>query len=98
MSIEWDPRKRASNLRKHGVSFEEASELLEGDADYLEIYDEPHSEEEERFIAIGPIRRGVIVVVYTERDDNVLRIISARAATNAERGRYEEFQKARRRR
>ncbi len=60
--------------------------------DYLEIYDEEHSDEEDRFIAVGPIRRGVIVVAYTERDDDVLRILSARMATKDERKRFEEFE------
>jgi uncharacterized DUF497 family protein len=55
----------------------------------LEIYDEEHSNEEDRFIAVGPIKRGVIVVAYTERDDDVLRLLSARRATRKERQRYE---------
>ena len=85
-------------MRKHGVSFEEAAELLASDADYLEIYDERHSEDEDRFIAIGPVGRVVIVVVFTERDDDAVRIVSARMATKTERGRYEQFEEARSRR
>ncbi len=50
----WDPAKAESNVRKHGVSFEEASELFTSGVDYLEIFDDAHSESEERFIAIGP--------------------------------------------
>jgi len=50
----------------------------------LEIYDEEHSGEEDRFIAIGPIRAGVVVVIYTERGDDVIRIVSARKATKKE--------------
>jgi uncharacterized DUF497 family protein len=96
MAIAWDPVKRATNVRKHDVSFEEAAELLESDADYLEIYDEQHSQDEDGFVAIGPISRGVIVVVYTQRDDDDVRIVSVRMATKTERGRYEEFEKARR--
>lgn len=84
MRFEWDPRKDASNQRKHGVSFAEASALFEGDANYLEIYDE-RSTVEDRFIAIGPIRRGVVVVVWTERTGDVVRLISARFATANER-------------
>jgi hypothetical protein len=83
MELEWDPAKAEANLRKHGLSFEEAAELLSGEADYLEIHDERH-EEEDRFIAIGPIRRGLIVVVYTELLDEAIRIISARQATKRE--------------
>jgi uncharacterized DUF497 family protein len=91
MRFEWDPEKDKTNRAKHGVSFEEATELFKSGVDYLEIYDEEHSDEEDRFIAIGPIKRGVIVVAYTERDEDVMRILSARMATKAERKRYEEF-------
>lgn len=86
--FEWDPEKEAANLEKHGIGFEEAAELLRSDADYLEIYDEEHSLLEERFIAIGPISRGIILVVWTEREDEVVRIISARLATARERALY----------
>lgn len=83
--VEWDPAKSASNEAKHGLSFEQASELLVGDADYLEIYDEASSVGEDRFLAIGPVQAGVIVVVvFTERFEDVIRIISARKATPRE--------------
>jgi uncharacterized protein len=49
-----------------------------------ESYDEDHSDEENRFVAIGPTRVGVVVVVYTERQDDVIRIVSARKATTKE--------------
>ena len=92
MRFEWDPAKAKTNLAKHGLSFEEASELFKSGIDYLEIYDEEHSGEEDRFIAIGPIKRGVIVISYTERDEDVLRILSVRLATKKEIQSYEEFQ------
>ena len=95
MRFEWDPAKDAVNRAKHGLSFEEASELFKTDTDYLEIYDEEHSDEEDRFIAIGKIKRGVIVVAYTERDDDVVRIMSARMATSRERQRLEQFERER---
>lgn len=76
------------------MSFEESTELFKAGVDYLEIYDEQHSDEEDRFIAFGPIKRGVIVVAYTERDDDVLRILSARMATRKERQHYEKFEGA----
>jgi len=85
MRFEWDPEKDAANLRKHGLSFDDASRLFTSGRDYLEIYDEEHSEDEDRFIAIGPTERGVVVVAYTERQDDVIRIISARVATPKER-------------
>lgn len=84
MRITWDPVKNAANQRKHGVAFEEAQALFLGAEDYLEIYDEAHSDQEDRFIAIGPIPRGLVLVVWTERDEDVIRIVSARWATTAE--------------
>ena len=83
MEFDWDPEKDAANREKHGLSFDEAAELLRGDADYLEIFDDG-GHDEDRFIAIGPISRGVIVVVCTERVEDLLRIISARMATPRE--------------
>ncbi len=82
--FEWDPHKDQANQKKHGLSFDEAAELLAGESDYLEVYDQEHSDEEDRFIAIGPMRAGVVVVVYTERRDDVIRIVSARKATRGE--------------
>jgi uncharacterized DUF497 family protein len=78
------------------VSFEEASALFSSGADYLEIFDEAHSDDEERFIAIGPIRRGVVLVVWTEPEEDTTRIISARWATKRERARYQAFAKGQR--
>ena len=70
---------------KHGLSFTEAQQLFESGGDYLEIFDAEHSEQEDRFIAIGPIDRGIVVVVYTEREQDLIRIIGARLASNRER-------------
>jgi len=89
--VEWDVDKNRENLEKHGISFEEASDLLLGVADSMEVFDAAHSEEEDRYIAIGPIVRGLIVVVFTERDEETVRIISAREATRRERRRYEAW-------
>jgi uncharacterized DUF497 family protein len=90
---EWDPKKQEANLKKHGVSFEEAAKLFTSSVDYLELYDSTHSLDEERFIAIGPIRRGLVLVVYTERTDEMLRIISARWATPNELRLYTQYLK-----
>ncbi len=90
MRIEWDDAKNEQNQRKHGVSFEEAQELLLSDDDYLEIYDEAHSDTEDRFIAIGPIREGLVMVVWTERDEEAVRIISARWCTKRETSLYQD--------
>ena len=91
MRVEWDVDKNRENLEKHGISFEDAADLLLGTADSLEVFDAAHSEKEDRYIAIGPIARGVIVVIFTERDEETVRIISAREATKRERRRYETW-------
>ena len=57
MRFEWDSAKAEANRKKHGVSFEEATELFTEHADYLEIFDEEHSGEEECFIAVGRTNR-----------------------------------------
>ena len=72
MRCEWDAGKEEINQRQHGISFEEAKELFTSGLDYFEIYDAEHSYEEDRFIAVGLTRRGLIVVVYTERQEDVL--------------------------
>lgn len=89
VKIEWDEDKNRANQIKHGVSFEAAASFLSSDVDYLELFDEAHSGDEERFIAIGPMGSGVVVIVWTERDDETVRIISARWATRRERAKYE---------
>ncbi len=85
--MSWDDAKNLANQTKHGVSFNEASELF-ASGDYLEVFDTAHSELEERFIAIGPIDRGIVLVVWTERDEETIRIISARFATKREQRLY----------
>jgi uncharacterized DUF497 family protein len=87
----WDEAKNFANRRKHGISFEEAEELFTSGADYLEIFDETHSDFEERFLAIGPVARGLILVVWAAEDDDTRRIISARPATERERALYHSY-------
>jgi uncharacterized DUF497 family protein len=89
--VEWDEAKNLANRRKHGISFEEAQEIFTSGADYLEIFDEVHSESEDRFIAIGPITRGLVLVVWADRDDNTIRIISARWASEREQALYRSY-------
>ena len=84
MRFDWDQAKNRQNRRRHGVAFEDAQQLLESGADYLEIFDAEHSADEDRFIAVGPTRQGLLVVVWTDRGDDVVRIISARLATKRE--------------
>jgi uncharacterized DUF497 family protein len=95
VNIAWDEAKNRANQRKHEISFQEASELFRRD-EYLEIFDEEHSAVEDRFIAIGPIRRGLVLIIWTERDESTIRIISARWATKSEQSLYTEYMDARR--
>jgi uncharacterized protein len=89
LAFEWDTNKANGNLAKHGVSFEESSTVF-GDPRSLTIPDPVHSQTEERFVTIGSSHRGkLLVVVHTERGDNI-RIISARPASRRERRNYEE--------
>jgi uncharacterized DUF497 family protein len=92
VKVEWDEAKNLANQTKHGVSFEEAQELFASGSDYLEIFDEAHSDFEERFIAIGPITRGLVLVVWTARDDDEsIRLISTRWANDREQALYHSY-------
>jgi hypothetical protein len=84
MRFEWDPAKEAINLKKHGLSFGEVTGLFTSGVDFLELPDTGHDGEEDRLIAIGPVARGVVMVVFTERHEDTIRIISARRATRTE--------------
>jgi hypothetical protein len=89
LTFEWDTNKEKRNLSKHGVSFEDSCTVF-GDPRSLTIPDPGHSRVEQRFITIGSSHRGkLLVVVHTERGDNI-RIISARPASRRERQSYEE--------
>ena len=83
---EWDPRKAAANIKKHGVDFADAATVLH-DEEALTIRD--NEPDEERYVTMGMDALGnVLVVVYTWRDDRP-RLISARHATPHERDQYE---------
>lgn len=89
MKFKWDSQKAASNLKKHGVSFQEAASVL-GDALSITYYDPDHSAREHRYITIGMSLLGrVLMVAHADRRDNI-QIISARKATRKERRYYEE--------
>ena len=89
LTFEWDPRKARSNLIKHGVGFEEASTVF-GDLLSLTIPDPEHSRTEEHYVTMGTTFAGkLLVVVHTDRGDNI-RIISARRASRRERSSYEK--------
>lgn len=87
--FEWDPKKARLNLKRHGVSFDEASTAFRDPLSQT-IEDPLHSENEERFVLIGRSIQGrLLVIVHTDRGERV-RIISARLAAKKERLRYEE--------
>ena len=91
VDFEWDDAKDVSNQSKHGLAFAEAQRLFESGADCLEIFDAEHSEFEVRFIAIGSIDRGLVVDVYTEREEDLIRIIGARLAYKREQASYRSY-------
>ena len=82
--FEWDPNKAKANWENHRVSFDEVTQLFTSGIDFLEIFDESHSDDEERFIAIGRVGGEIVVVVYTERQEDVIRIVTARGASTRE--------------
>lgn len=87
--FEWDSEKAADNLRKHGVSFEEAVTAF-GDPLSILLPDPDHSVGEERYLVMGMSTAGrLLVVAFVERPPRT-RIISARLATKGERRDYEE--------
>lgn len=89
MKFEWDISKAAKNEEKHGITFLEATSVF-GDPLELTISDAAHSAGEYRFLSIGRSNAGnLLVVSYTERYQNLIRIISARKATRQEQKYYE---------
>ena len=89
LQFEWDPKKAASNLHTHRVSFEEAATVFT-DIFSFTYDDEAHSQVEQRYATLGLSNRGrVLVVAHTMRHD-LVRIINARKATPRERRWYEE--------
>lgn len=85
MKFEWDEDKNTINKEKHKISFETAAYVFD-DPYYIEMFDFEHSDDEDRYIAIGKVG-DILFVVFTERKDTI-RLISARLATNAERSLY----------
>ena len=89
MRFEWDEKKAARNVVKHGISFEEAVTVF-GDPLSDTFPDPDHSHQEQRFIIIGSAESGKILVVAHTDKGGTVRIISARDATSGERKSYEE--------
>ncbi len=92
ISFLWDELKNAKNIKKHGLSFEEA-QFVFSDSSYILKYDLNNSANEERFKVIGKINYSLLLVVFTESSENKIRIISARHANKSERLIYEKHRK-----
>lgn len=89
MEYEWDPDKAQRNIKKHRVSFEEASTVFDDLLSQM-FFDEEHSDDEARYVTMGMSSRGrVLVVGHAERNDKI-RIITARLTTRKERKDYEK--------
>ena len=89
MKIEWDPEKAKFNLKKHGISFEEAATAL-SDPMAATGADPDHSITEERYVTFGVSEKGRLVVVSHTEKEETIRIISARKASKGEKELYEE--------
>jgi uncharacterized protein len=89
MKLEWDPRKATLNLRDHGISFEDAV-LVFYDQGRIESYDGRDDYSEDRWVTIGLVAWSLLYVVYTVREEETIRIISARKAVPHEQKQYRE--------
>jgi uncharacterized DUF497 family protein len=88
MLYEWDEEKNRENLLKHGLDFTDAWEIF--NAPMLIVLDDRQDYGEDRWIGMGLLRNRVVVVVYTERGEDTIRIISLRKALSHERKQYEK--------
>ena len=93
--IDWDSNKNSENIKKHGISFEQAQEIFL-DPLHLSILDERFSYFEERWITMGSTQKGDVIVLahlyFVEEPEERIRIISARRATPQERRQYEKIE------
>ena len=89
MNFDWNEKKAAVNVSKHGISFDEAKTVFD-DSCYIDFFDPDHSETEHRYVRMGfSNRHRLLMVSYTERKD-VIRLISARKTSKKEKQFYEE--------
>jgi len=86
MKFEWNESKNKLNFKKHSITFEDAKVVF--DSPLLTLLDNREDYGEDRWIGIGMIKSIVIVVTFTERNDDTIRIISARKATRNEKENY----------
>jgi uncharacterized DUF497 family protein len=88
MQYEWDEAKRRINLRQHGIDFDDVPPLFAGTM--VIVADERYEYGESRFIAFGLLAGRLVAVAYTERGEDVIRLISARKASKYEANQYHE--------
>ena len=90
MNYEWNLIKERLNVAKHGVDFEEAKSVF-ADKFALVLFDEDHSNDEERFLILGMSQKErILLVVHCYRENDTIRIISSRKATKNEAKQYKE--------
>jgi uncharacterized protein len=89
MQFEWDESKNLENIRKHEIDFADVSAMF--DSEMLIELDDRFDYGEDRWLGIGFLGLGIAVVVWTERRNNVIRIISARRANRHEQKRLEQY-------
>ena len=89
LSSEWDEEKNEANIDKHGLDFVDASEVF--DSPMLVALDTRLDYGEDRWIGLGLLEHHVVVVVYTRREPDIVRVISMRKALQHERHRYQQF-------
>ncbi len=88
MIFDWDDNKATLNKKKHGVSFAEAATVF-SDPNAIELLDGKNSDKEDRWILVGQSAKSqVLLVVYVEREEEVVRLISARRAVKEEINQY----------
>jgi len=97
MEIKWDENKKVANKLKHGISFEDAGEIFD-DPLHISILDKRFDYFEERWISLGAAKKGLVLVVghlyyLTGEGEEVIKILTARKATNKERKQYEEIKR-----
>ena len=87
MKFEWDEQKNQANIKKHGMNFADAHKVFE--YPMLVNLDDRQDYGEDRWIGVGLMDMRVVVIVFTEADENTIRVVSFRKATSDERKRYE---------
>jgi len=88
MNFDWDDSKAESNKKKHGVSFAEAATAF-SDPHAIEMFDRKNSDKENRWILVGlSVKSQILLVVFVEREEEFIRIISARKAVKDEIDQY----------